>query len=258
MIPAVIHYTWFSDEIPPEKIKKCIESWMIRMPNMEIVHWDMAKISVIDSVFLREAIKAKKWAFASDYVRLWVLYNYGGVYLDTDVECYKSMDDLLKNKCFIGKESSIHINGRLTEYYLTSHCMGAEAGHPYIKMCLDYYEGRHFITSDHTELPQWLRFDMTLLPYIQSEIAKLWGYCPYPSANNIQSLKDGLIIYPSDYFDCTTITPTSYCKHLAVGSWRPTRIKDEKITFGYKIRWRIRKIIEYIMDANGYFLTKKL
>lgn len=258
MIPKKIHFTWFSNEPYPETIKRCISSWHDVMPEYEFIHWDMDKISTIDSVFLIEAIAAKKWAFAADFVRLWALFNEGGIYLDTDVVCFKPFDDLLSNRCFIGKETSVHINGRMTEQYLTSHCMGAEAGHPFIKKCLDYYTDRKFITSENQSLPATLRMSMTLLPYIQSEIAKLWKYCPYPSVNNIQQLSDDIVVYPSDYFDCLHQTSSSYCQHLALGGWRESRSKDEKITFRYKIRWRIEYVLQMLMNICGYIMTKKM
>lgn len=258
MIPQKIHFTWFSDEPYPEKIKHCIESWHNVMSEYEFIHWDMDKISTIDSEFLKEAIAEKKWAFAADFVRIWALYYEGGIYLDTDVFCYKSFDDLLENKCFIGKEMSVHINGRMTEQYLTSHCMGAERNHPFFKKCLDYYNYRHFITSVDRTLPATLRLSMTLLPYIQCEIAKMWNYCPYPSHTSVQLLNDGLTIYPSEYFDCVEQISSSYCKHLALGSWRESRSKNEKITLKYKIRWRIEYVIQRLLDRCGYIMTKKL
>ena len=258
MIPKKIHYTWFSNEPYPATIKRCIQSWQKLMPDYEFIHWDMNRIANIDSQFLQEAIKEKKWAFAADFVRLWALYDEGGIYLDTDVVCYKSFDNLLNDRCFIGKENSVHINGRMTEQYLTSHCMGAETGHPFMKACLDYYEGRHFVTSTNKMLPSTLRLSMTLLPFIQSEIAKLWDYCPYPSQNNTQNLSDGLVIYPKEYFDCFKQQDSSYCKHLALGSWRDSRSKDEKITLWYKIRWRMEYILAYTLGKCGYILTKKM
>lgn len=258
MIPKILHYTWFSDEPFPEKIQVCMATWSRLMPEYKFVHWDMKRIEAIDSQFLREAISVKKWAFASDYVRLWALFYEGGIYLDTDVMCFKSFDDLLDNDCFIGKETSLHIHGRLTEQYLSSHCMGAIPQHPFIKDCLDYYEGRHFIQSAKESLPQVLKFDMTLLPYIQSEIAKQYGYNAFPSADKIQNLRHDVIVYPSTYFDCKKKTSYTYCKHLAVGSWRISKIIDEKITFVYKLKWRIRKIVESILNWFGYVMVKKL
>lgn len=258
MIPKKIHYTWFSNDPFPDSIKECMNSWKAKMPDYEFVKWDREKIKGINSIFLNEALSCKKWAFAADFVRLWALYNEGGIYLDTDVLCYKSFDVLLDSSCFIGKENSFHINGRNTEQYLTSHCMGAEKGHPIIKECLNYYDNRHFITSENSSLPPTLRMDMTLLPYIQSEIFKQFGYNSYPSATNIQSLQNNTKVYPPQYFDCAEKSRDSFCKHLAAGSWRESRTSDAKITFAYKVGWRIRYVADKVADKFGYILTKKL
>ncbi len=259
MIPKKIHYTWFSNDPLPTKIKECIKSWHKFMPDYEFIHWDGERISNIESTFLKEALKAKKWAFAADFVRLWALYNEGGLYLDTDVICFKSFDDLLdNNECFIGKETSIHVTGRITEQYLTSHCMGAVPKHPFIRLCLEYYKERHFIQSENEQLPAILRFDMTLLPYIQSEIAKTLGYCAYPSVSRIQHLRDNAIVYPASYFDPGAVDKLSYCKHLAVGSWRESRAPQEKLTLHYKIRCRAEKLVGNLLNKYGYMMVKKL
>lgn len=259
MIPKKIHYTWFSNEPFPEKIKECIESWHKFMPDYEFIHWNSERIADIESTFLKEALQSRKWAFAADFVRLWALYNEGGIYLDTDVICYKPFDDLLYiNECFIGKESSIHVTGRLTEQYLTSHCMGSVPNHPFIKLCLDYYKGRHFIESGNERLPITLRYDMTLLPYIQSEVAKTFGYNAYPSVSDEQLLKENLTVYPTQFFDPGTIDKSSYCKHLAVGSWRESRAPQEELTLSYKIRWRIERLVRNLLNRYGYMMVKKL
>lgn len=235
-----------------------MESWHKAMPDYEFVHWDMDKISSIDSIFLKEALAMKKWAFAADFVRIWAVHKEGGIYLDTDVIAYKSFDDLLDNELFIGSENSLHINSRLTERYLTSHCFGAIANHPYLKKCLEYYQGRHFVQCQSETLPESLKYDITLLPFIQSEVAKQWGYCPYPSVKDVQILADGMKIFTPEYFDCIKILPKTYCKHLAVGGWRTTKRKEEKITFAYKIQRRIRALMENVLDKFGYLMIKKL
>lgn len=253
MIPRKIHFTWFSDDPYPEKIRECMASWKALMPDYEFVHWDMNRIESIDSVFLKEAISAKKWAFASDFVRVWALYHEGGLYLDTDVMVYRPFDDLLDNECFIGKENALHVEFRHTDHYLTSHCMGAVPGHPFIKECLDYYEGRHFIQSQNTELPQVLRYDMTLMPFIQSEIAKQYGYNPFPSADRLQHLSNNVAVYPIAYFDGLKRKSYSYCRHLAAGSWRPPRHSPDN---AYKIKWYIGKFVQSLL-ANKYVVVKK-
>lgn len=256
MIPKIIHYTWFSGEDFPTQIKMCIESWHKYMPEYNFICWDSEKIKEIESVWLSETLKEKKWAFAADFVRLYAIYNYGGIYLDTDCLLYNSLDRFLNEDCFIGKENSIHVEGRNTEMYMTSHCFGAVDHNEFIGKCLSYYNNRHFKLSEDDSLPMALKYSTLLLPFIQSEIGKLYGYNPHPSKNVIQKL-DYLTVFPSMFFDVTSIDDNSYCKHLALGGWREYRTAEERPTLAYKIRWRIERLFMYLANSFGYLLVKK-
>ncbi len=250
MIPKIIHYTWFSGEEFPPQIKSCIESWHKFLPDYQFKLWDMAAIADIDSAFLKETLESRKWAYASDFVRLYAVYKYGGIYLDTDVRLYRNFDDLLCESAFIGAESSIHYEGGMTEKYLSSHCFGAVPAHPYIQKCLSYYNGRNFIQSRDNSLPNTLKLNMVLLPYIQSEIAKSDGYDSSALRDEIQKLSDGLVIYPSHYFDAKDIHNDTRCVHLAVGSWREYDQYNPKATLAYKIQWRWQALIQKILGKK--------
>ena len=108
-IPRIIHYMWFSNEPFSEQIIECIESWHRLMPDWEFRLWDRTSIENLDSCWLAETLYTEKWAFASDYVRLYAIYQYGGIYLDTDVMVYKSFEPLLFEQAFIGREAGVHI-----------------------------------------------------------------------------------------------------------------------------------------------------
>ena len=123
MIPKVIHFCWLSGDPYPPLIAKCIESWKINLPDYQIILWDTKKIDVTSNVWLEQAYKCRKYAFAADYIRFYALYNYGGIYLDADVEVIKSFDDLLSLQQFIGEDASGDIEAAV---------MGAEKG----AMCL--------------------------------------------------------------------------------------------------------------------------
>lgn len=220
MIPKIIHYTWFSGEEMPQVIKDCIASWKKELPDYQLRLWDMAAINDIKSVFLKEAIAERKWAFAADFVRLYALYTEGGIYLDTDVVVFKNFDIFLKDRCFIGTEQSIHFEMIEGVRYLTSHCMGAEKGHVFIKDCLDYYEDRHFVLSHNEHLPTLLRYNYVIIPYIQAVIALEYGYNWNPRINDIQKCREGLVVYPTDYFCGNVHIRSSYCQHLTLGGWR--------------------------------------
>ena len=123
MIPKIIHYVWLGNALLPEDMQKCMDSWKKWMPEYQLMRWDDEAIRDIDSVFVREALLEKKWAFASDVIRLYAIHKYGGIYMDTDVMVYRSFDPLLQNKAFIGRENSMHQIGKTMEVYLTTCCL---------------------------------------------------------------------------------------------------------------------------------------
>ena len=105
MIPKMIHYCWFGPKPYPKLVIKCIETWKRHLPEYEIFLWNESN-SPMEVPFVREAYEAKKYAFVADYVRFWALYNYGGIYMDTDMFVIRSLDNLLENSCFFGWENS--------------------------------------------------------------------------------------------------------------------------------------------------------
>ena len=252
MIPKIIHYTWFSGEPFPEKIQNCIESWKVFLSDYQFRLWDMEAVEYIDSQFLQEALKEKKWAYAADFVRLYAIYHEGGIYLDTDVVVYKSFNSLIDSSMFIGKENSVHFEGGFSAQYLSSHCFGAEKKHPYIKDCLDYYQDRHFVTSKQSALPQPLRYNFVILPYIQAEIARLYGYDWKPLNQQIQKCQHDLDVYPTSYFDPLEKTNDSYCKHLATGGWRVDKPVEPIYNLKYKIKWRMLWFFKWVLKKAGY------
>lgn len=257
MIPKIIHYTWFSNEPLSAEIQACIDSWHKHMPDYTIMKWDMESIAGIDNIFMREAIAKRKWAFAADFVRLYAVYHHGGIYLDTDMKILRPLDPLLGHRAFIGRENAFHLMEHRTEHFLSSHCFGAEPRHPFVKRCLDYYEGRRFVTGTCPDLPVSLTLNMTLMPYIQSEIAKQWGYNPSSLRNVRQDLPDGLTVYPSGYFDPGQPGPESFGQHLALGSWRESRITHPKVDWRHKIERQIVAIFRSILAGMGYEVIKK-
>ncbi len=258
MIPRKIHYTWFSNDPFPAIVQQCIQSWHQYMPDYEFILWNSKRIEEIDSLWLKQCLKKRKWAFAADYVRLYAVYTEGGIYLDTDCMAYQSFDSLLTNVSFIGKERSVHVEGRRTEMYLTSHCFGAEKGDWFVGRVLSYYNNRPFIMSDDETLPMRLKYNTEYQPFIHSEIAKQIGYNPFPSADIEQHLEHGLVIYPSFYFDATEITTHTYTRHLALGGWREQKTTEDTITWQYKIKWRLEAVLRRFVERMGYMLVKKM
>lgn len=131
MIPKKIHYCWFGGKELPELAKKCIASWKEYCPEWEIIQWNESNFPIQDYPYAQYCLENKKWAFLSDMVRLIVVYEHGGVYLDTDVELIRPLDDLCRYEAYYGFELPIQIN--------TGHGFGAEAGQETVKYLLDAY-----------------------------------------------------------------------------------------------------------------------
>ena len=132
MIPKKIHYCWFGGKELPEEAKRCIESWKKYCPDYEIIQWNENNYNINKNEYTKYTYENKKFAFLTDYVRLDVIYNEGGIYLDTDVELLKSLDDLLDCDGYIGMEQVGTIN--------TGQGFGAIKGHPFIKENKEFYE----------------------------------------------------------------------------------------------------------------------
>ena len=139
MIPKIIHLCWLSGDPYPPKIAKCLSTWKKYLPDYEVMLWDTNRFDLNSSIWVRQAFEKKKYAFAADYIRFFALYNYGGIYLDSDVEVLKSFDDLLDLPYFMGAEKAQTPEAAI---------MGAEKGCDWIKACLDYYQDRPFINED--------------------------------------------------------------------------------------------------------------
>ena len=238
-----------------------MDSWKKVLPDYEFKKWDMEAVGRIDSAFMSEALECKKWAYAADYVRLYAIYNEGGIYLDTDVEVYSSFDPFLEHRLFIGRENSQTLDayGR-TQNGLSSHCFGAEAKHPFIEDCLSYYDSHHFIVSRNERLPQSLRWSMILIPYIQAEIARNYGYEGNVDSvykNKKQECNDGICIYPSTYFDALSNSKGAVCRHLALGAWRDNYTAVDTDTIVFHIKAGILNVINGFFGIFNYKIVKK-
>ena len=129
MIPKVIHFCWFGGKRKPRLIKDCIRSWKRYLPDYEIIEWNEEN-SDLSHPFVKEAYELKKWAFVSDYIRLKALYDFGGIYLDTDMMVLKSFDSLLINTCFFGAEDS---------EFISCGIIGCLPNNSFINACIEEY-----------------------------------------------------------------------------------------------------------------------
>ena len=149
MIPKIIHYCWFGGQELPPLAKKCIESWKKYFPDYEIKRWDESNFDVNIIPYCAEAYKAKKYAFVSDYARFWILYKYGGLYFDTDVEVIKPMLDIVESGAFMGCENELCPTATECSLGIAPGLgLGASAGMSLYRDFLDLYENLHFLNPN--------------------------------------------------------------------------------------------------------------
>lgn len=138
-IPKIIHLIWFGGKPYPPLVERCIESWKKYLPDYKIMKWDESNFDIHCNKYVEQAYEAKKWAFVSDYVRLWALCNYGGIYMDTDVEVLKPLDIFLSNEVFSGFESKDRV---------PTGIIGATKSHRVVQELLSYYDNATFILEN--------------------------------------------------------------------------------------------------------------
>lgn len=229
-IPKTIHYCWFGNNDMPLKLKKYVDGWKDKLHDYEIVLWNEDNINIRDNDFISEAYDNEMWAFVSDYVRLLVLYEHGGIYLDTDVELLSNFDHLLDNDSFVGFES---------RYNLGSAVIGSKKDNQWIRDLLEVYNGKHFIdlNGELDKTPNTKYFtDVTVDRY---------GL----KLNNKLQYLNNLTVYPRDYFYSenlythkTKMTDNSICIHHWEASW----CKDKVPT----IKSEIRKILYALLGET--------
>jgi hypothetical protein len=215
MIPKIIHYCWFGGNPLPELAKKCITSWKHFFPDYEIKEWNESNYNVYKIPYISEAYSAKKYAFVSDYARFDILYTYGGIYFDVDVEVIKPFDAILQNGGFMGLESVGKIAAGLGIGCNAGLGIGCNAGLGIVYQILEFYATIHFLNSDGS-------YNLhTVVEYVTA-ILKEQGL---KDENTIQHL-DGLTIYPVEYFCPKSfvtgklkITENTYSIHHYDGSW---------------------------------------
>jgi len=212
MIPKKIHYCWFGGNPLPELAQKCIASWKQYCPDYEIIEWNESNFDINCCDYVREAYEAKKWAFVSDVARLHALVNYGGIYMDTDVEVLKPLDDILCYEAVSGFEAKDRIPTGL---------MACREGQPLFVELLHEYDEAHFIKEDGS-------YDTT------TNVTRITNTClryGLKLDNTLQTV-NGFTLFPYDYF-CpkdyetkeVTITDNTYTIHHFDGSWLPDEIK---------------------------------
>lgn len=189
-IPKIIHYCWFGGNSLPLLALKCINSWRKFFPDYKIIQWNELNFDVNCNPYVREAYAVKKYAFVSDYARFKILYEYGGIYFDTDVEVIKNMDSIIDNGPYMGCENPSALEEDPIKLAVAPGLgMGAIPGMAFYKEVLDKYNGMHFVNPDGT-------LNQKTVVYHITEIFCSHGLQNVPKIQEIDDIK----IYPSDFF----------------------------------------------------------
>ncbi len=236
-IPKVIHYCWFGKGKKSELAEKCISSWKKYCKDYEIKEWNEEKFDINSNEYVRQAYESKKYAFVTDYVRLYAIYTEGGIYMDTDVEVLKPLDEFLKHKAF----SSFENNNMIP-----TGIMAGEKGNAWIKDLLDEYTNLKFIDENGN-------IDVTTNVVRITNLTK--AKYDLKLESSFQELKNGLVtIYPFDYFcpkDWETgkinLTENSHTIHHFSGSWHDEELK-KKVK---KYRKKLNKYIDKYGKEDG-------
>lgn len=220
MIPKIIHYCWFGKGKLPKQAQKCIQSWRKFFPGYQIKKWDEDNFDIASAVpYVQEAYKHKKYAFVSDYVRLYALYTEGGIYFDTDVEVLKPMNDIIEtNKFIMGFEDRDK---------LSTAVIASSLNVSHIKVLLDDYSIRHFVNADG-DLDLTTNV-VTITKYFESIGLKL---------NNTEQCVDEIHFFPADYFSPQSwesgkyrLTANTYTIHFFAGTWHTPIVKFLSLFF---------------------------
>ncbi len=203
MIPRIIHYCWFGRNPKPVLVQQCIASWRKYFKDFEIIEWNEDNFDISAHPFADYMFKAKKWAFLSDYVRMYVIKKYGGIYLDSDCEAKSSIDLFLHHRAFTGFERFFYTISPFTAIF------GAEPSHPWVVACLNYYD-----TVDLTKNKEALfKTNTEIVSNIIQSRYKI------NLVDKQQDLEEGMVIYPS-YTLCTpNFWHKNYVTHHFNGSW---------------------------------------
>jgi hypothetical protein len=189
-IPKVIHYCWFGGNPLPDLAEKCIASWKKFLPDYEIKEWNEQNFDVYKVPYTAEAYRLKQYAYVSDYARFWILYHYGGIYFDTDVEVIRPMEDILARGAFMGFQCQEgtpddNPNGNAAP----GLGMAAPKGHPFFQQLVDFYNHDHFVRWNGKTTGTVPFRTTRFLDYEHKEVAD----------DGVVSVS-GLLIYPTEYF----------------------------------------------------------
>lgn len=233
-IPKIIHYCWFGKKPMPASCEKMIATWRKQLPEYEIMRWDERSFDIGSSMYVQAAYQAGKYAFVSDYARLYALKQYGGIYLDTDIEVIRSFDDLLE-----GREA---VFGFESDEKVMTAFIAVRPGHPIISEFLDSYTDKVF----DVENPEPNTVILTEL--LRSKGLEI--------NNRMQQLGPEIAVFPLDYFQTYDFTRAALCTsehtrtiHRCYGSWCTPK---ERLIFA------IKRTLGSLLSEKGYNTLKRI
>ena len=196
MIPKKIHYVWVGGNEKNNTIKQCMKTWGKHLEGYEVIEWNENNFDIDSHPFVKAAYKAKKWAYVSDYIRAYVIYKYGGIYLDTDILVLDNFDRFLNNRAFVGFENP--------QYPFTA-VFGAEPGHPLVKDMIEYYDRLDEYKFDFEKNNTISVSDLLIKKY----------HCKV--GNKFQILDEDIAVYPDTVLCNPSENPISI--HVFTGTW---------------------------------------
>jgi mannosyltransferase OCH1-like enzyme len=250
-IPKKIHWCWLSGDPLPAKIQNCINSWKRVMPDYEIILWDKQRFDIHSVKFVEDACKARKWAFAADYIRLYALYTEGGIYLDSDVIVFRRFDTFLHHSAFSSIDylpaffSQRNTNNVYAGYGIQAGIIGAEKGNSWIKKCLEHYQ-----QEKEFKALEGGRVDVEIIPDTLARYAQYYGFQYDQSFDKPQYLKENIVIYPPKVFTITygETNMHTYALHIGELSWA-----DDKTKLRHQEEMQIKKWYKIICSNYRFF-----
>lgn len=222
-IPKIIHYCWFGGKPIPKDLQECIDTWT-KMEGYQIIRWDESNCSFDENDFIKNAYADKKLAFISDFYRLKALYEYGGIYLDTDVKINKTFDPLLQHNVFLNF---------IFDCSVGTAVVGAQKGSLFMKALLDMYDKTVIRKREGGKVFEWEGDKLIANGYVPNNYYFTYyilkNYSDFKLNNKFQDLGD-FVIYPKELFEIGKLNNMHYAIHLNSGTWR----KEDGASKGFK------------------------
>lgn len=254
MIPKIIHYCWFGGKEIPADLQECIDSWS-KLKGYTVMRWDESNCSFDENEFVRKTYAEKKLGFIGDYYRLKAIFEYGGIYLDTDVMVNKSFDKLLTNKMFLNF---------IFDDSVGTAIIGAEPHHPLVRSLMDMYDKTVFGHNESGRTFEWENGNLIVNGYATSNYYYTYNllkhYDKFILNNKYQDLGD-FVIYPKELFEIGSIWNNHYAIHECSGTWK-IKVDNSKSLKNIikknlkRIPWVYRKV-QIIVRSRRYRKAKK-